>query len=81
MSADGEDTVDAPAAESIRQWAGRGGAGNFGGSADAAAAAATAADTELVERERGRVVSEEVRRKVEAGLVRPGNVHLGGRSE
>ncbi|KAI5853398.1 hypothetical protein BZA05DRAFT_336729 [Tricharina praecox] len=77
-----DDTTEVPAAQagSTRQWAGRGGAGNFAGAGAQAqhidAPRKEVEEIELQDRERERM-QEDVRRDVDLKLVRPEGVHLG----
>ena len=57
---------------STRQWAGRGGAGNFAGAQDALPKQTE--EIELQERER---LQKEVRMSVDQELAKPQGVHLG----
>lgn len=76
------DTTDIPPTNkpSIRQWAGRGGAGNFAGANGnpQLTEPQKIEEIELEERERAQQLQEEVRRTVESSLPKPGSAHLSG---
>jgi len=81
--ADDDDTTEVPPpqASSTRQWAGRGGAGNFAGAGahvqHADAPPRKVEEIELQERERERERLQEVRRSVDQSLAKPQEAHLG----
>jgi len=76
--ADDDDTTEVPPPQtnSTRQWAGRGGAGNFAGThvQHADVPPRKVEEIELQERER---LQEEVRRSVDQTLAKPQEAHLG----
>ncbi|KAF8536923.1 hypothetical protein BDD12DRAFT_259989 [Trichophaea hybrida] len=72
--------IPPPNKPSIRQWAGRGGAGNFAGvnGNPQLFEPQNIEEIELEERERTQQLQEEVRRTVDTSLPKPSSAHLGG---